>query len=85
MQDYLLVGFLSGGQQPFTIENVFRVRLDFMKNSIFPHLRHLLQFAKRETHIHDISKTYVSFPQLFAKRKSLSFIQQKSCRYVKNI
>jgi hypothetical protein len=27
--------------------------------------------SKRETHIHDISNTYVPFPQLFAKGKSL--------------
>jgi hypothetical protein len=32
---------------------------------------HILQFSKRETHIHDISNTYVPFPQLFAKGKSL--------------
>jgi hypothetical protein len=27
--------------------------------------------GKRQTHIHDISNTYVPFPQLFAKGKSL--------------
>jgi hypothetical protein len=27
--------------------------------------------GKQETHIHDISNTYVPFPQLFAKGKSL--------------
>jgi hypothetical protein len=44
----------------------------FFKNSIFPHSTPLiLQFSKRETHIHDISNTYVTFPQLFAKGKSL--------------
>jgi hypothetical protein len=31
----------------------------------------ILQFSKRETHIDDISNTYVPFPQLFAKGKSL--------------
>jgi hypothetical protein len=34
----------------------------------------LLQFSKWETHIHDISKTYVSFPHLFAKGKSIQSV-----------
>jgi hypothetical protein len=34
-------------------------------------MRHLLQFSERETRIHDISNTYVPFPQLFVKGKSL--------------
>jgi hypothetical protein len=34
-------------------------------------MRHLLQFSKRETRIHDISNTYVPFPQLFSTGKSL--------------
>jgi Fe2+ transport system protein B len=39
--------------------------------TLFFHIwHHLLQFSKRETHIHDISNTYISFPQLFAKGKS---------------
>jgi hypothetical protein len=41
-----------------------------LKNSIFPHSTPLiLQFSKRETHIHDISNTY--YYLLFAKGKSL--------------
>jgi hypothetical protein len=31
----------------------------------------MLQFSKRETHIRDISNTYVPFPQLFDKGRSL--------------
>jgi hypothetical protein len=34
-------------------------------------MRPLLQFSTQETRIHDISNTYVPFPQLFAKEKSL--------------
>jgi hypothetical protein len=37
-------------------------------------LRNVLQFSKREAHIHDISNTYVSFPQLFAIGKSLKSV-----------
>jgi hypothetical protein len=46
--------------------------LDFFKNYFFPHSTpQILQFSKRETHIHDTSNTYVPFPQLFAKGKLL--------------
>jgi hypothetical protein len=83
MQDYLLDGFWSGGQQTFTLKTFFRVNYKIvwkcyrnttrlLKNYIFPHSTPLiLQFSKRETHIHDISNTYVPIPQLFAKGKSL--------------
>jgi hypothetical protein len=54
--------------------NAIEIRLGFFKNSIFHVLRHLLQFSKRETHIYDISYTYASFPQLFAKGKSLKSV-----------
>jgi hypothetical protein len=44
--------------------------------------------SKRETHIHDISNTYmyVSFPQLFAKGKSLKSvgIEMPRDKYVSN-
>jgi cytochrome c2 len=43
-----------------------------LKNSIFPHSTPLiLKFSKRETHIHDTLNTYIPFPQLFVKGKSL--------------
>jgi hypothetical protein len=55
------------------------IRLSFFKNSIFPHSTPLiLQFFKRETHIHDISNTYLPFPQLFAEGKS--FKSEWRCR-----
>jgi hypothetical protein len=46
--------------------NAIEIQLGFFKNSIFHSLRYLLQFSERETHIHNISNTYVSFPQLFS-------------------
>jgi hypothetical protein len=72
---------LIGRATDFHIGNVFRVNYkivwkcnrnttQLLPNSIIPHSPPL-QFSKRKTHIHDISNTYVPFPQLFAKGKSL--------------
>jgi hypothetical protein len=44
------------------------IRLAFFKYSIFPQSAPLiLEYSKRETHIRDISNTYVPFQHIFAK------------------
>jgi hypothetical protein len=44
------------------------IGLDFFKNSFYATY---IKISKWETHIHDISNTYVPIPQLFAKGESL--------------
>jgi hypothetical protein len=79
----LLDGFWSGGQQNLTLKR-FSSKLKIVwkccRNTTLLLLKLyystllILQFSKRETHIHDISNTYVSFPHLFAEGKSLKSV-----------
>jgi hypothetical protein len=78
MQDYLLDEFWSGGHRlshwkRFSSKLIPNRLLQKLYFSTF-YATYILQFSKREMHIHDISNTYVSFPQLFAKGKSLKSV-----------